>query len=78
MKRIQINDGWKQFFDKVKTKWDKLTGNEPTTIAEEREKLIDFLQQRYGYEKEQAEAALNKELSPTRDRWGHFFANSTA
>ncbi|MBC7819101.1 MAG: CsbD family protein [Planctomycetaceae bacterium] len=63
MKTIQIKGDWKQFFGKVKTKWGKLTGNEPATIAEQREQLIDFLQQRYGYEKEQAETALDKELS---------------
>lgn len=63
MKRSPIKNDWKQFFGKLKTKWGKLTGNEPTTIAEQREKLIDFLQQRYGYEKEQAETTLDKELS---------------
>lgn len=61
----QIKGYWKQFSGKVKSKWSKLTGNEPTTIARQREQLIDFLQEMYGYEKEQAETVLNKELSCT-------------
>ncbi len=58
-----IQNDWKQFFGKVKTKWGLVTGNEPTTIAQQREQLIDCFQKRYGYEKEQAETALDKELS---------------
>ena len=56
---------WQQFCGKVITKWGGLTSNEPSTIAEQRKQLIDFFQERYGYEQEQAELALNKELSCT-------------
>ena len=61
----QIKGGWNQFSGSVKTKWSKLARNEPTTIAQQREQLIDYFQKRYGYEKEQAETALDKELSCT-------------
>ena len=59
----QIKGGWSQFSGSVKTKWSQLARHEPTTIAQQREQLIDFFQQSYGYEKEQAESALDKELS---------------
>ena len=59
----QIKGSWNQFSGSVKSKLSKLAGHEPTTIARQREELIDYFQQRYGYEKEQAETALDKELS---------------
>ncbi len=55
----QIQGDWKQFSGKVKEKWGKLTDDEVTTIAGKREQLIGYLQERYGYEKEQAEKELN-------------------
>ena len=59
----QIKGGWNQFSGSIKTKWSQLARHEPTTITQQREQLIDYFQQRYGYEKEQAESALDKELS---------------
>ena len=59
----QIKGGWSQFSGSVKTKLSKLARHKPTTIAQQREQLIDDFQERYGYEKEQAEMALDKELS---------------
>jgi uncharacterized protein YjbJ (UPF0337 family) len=56
----QIQGDWKQFSGKVKEKWGKLTDNELTTMAGQREQLIGVLQERYGYEKEQAEKELNE------------------
>ena len=59
----QIKGGWNQFSGSVKTKLSTLVRHEPTTIAQQREQLIDYFQEKYGYEKEQAESALDKELS---------------
>lgn len=59
----QIKGGWNQFSGSVKTKLSTLVRHEPTTIAQQREQLIGYFQQRYGYEKDQAESALDKELS---------------
>lgn len=56
----QIQGDWKQFSGKVKEKWGKLTDNELTTMAGQREQLIGVLQERYGFEKEQAEKELNE------------------
>lgn len=55
----------RQFRSQAITKWASLTSHEPSTIAEQRKQLIDFFQEKYGYEKEQAESVLNKELSCT-------------
>lgn len=55
----QIAGDWKQFSGKVQEKWGKLTNDEVTMIAGQREQLIGYLQERYGYEKEQAEKELN-------------------
>ena len=56
----QIKGNWKQFSGKVKEKWGKLTDDEVIKIAGQREHLIGYLQERYGYEKEQAERELNE------------------
>ena len=46
----QIKGDWKQMTGKVKEKWGKLTDNELTVIAGQREQLVGVLQERYGYE----------------------------
>jgi uncharacterized protein YjbJ (UPF0337 family) len=54
----QIAGNWKQFSGKVKEKWGKLTDDDLTTIAGKRDQLAGILQQKYGYQKEQAEKEL--------------------
>jgi uncharacterized protein YjbJ (UPF0337 family) len=49
-----IKGNWKQFTGKVKEKWGKFT-DDPTAIAGRRDRLAGELQERYGYEKGQAE-----------------------
>jgi uncharacterized protein YjbJ (UPF0337 family) len=55
-----IKGNWRQFTGKVKEKWGKLTDDDLTTIAGRRDQLLGLLQQRYGYEKEQAEKELDE------------------
>jgi uncharacterized protein YjbJ (UPF0337 family) len=55
----QIKGDWKQMTGKVKEKWGKLTDNELTVIAGQREQLVGVLQERYGYEKDLAEKEVN-------------------
>ena len=55
----QIKGEWKQMTGKVKAKWGKLTDNELTVIAGQREQLVGVLQERYGYKKERAEKEVN-------------------
>lgn len=55
----QIKGDWKQMTGKVKEKWGKLTDNDLTTIAGQRDQMIGILQERYGYAKERAEKELS-------------------
>lgn len=56
----QIKGNWKQLTGKVKEKWGKLTDDDLTVITGKRDQLVGLLQQRYGYEKEQAEKELDE------------------
>ena len=55
----QVKGNWKQFQGKVKEKWGKLTDDDLKVIAGKRDQLAGILQQRYGYEKAQAEKELD-------------------
>jgi len=54
----QIKDDWKQKTGKVKEKWGKLPENDLTTIAGQRDRLVEILQERYRYVRERAEKEL--------------------
>ena len=56
----QIKSGWLQMANQVQGSWRKLTDDELTIIALKRDQLINFLQESYGYEKEQAERELDQ------------------
>jgi uncharacterized protein YjbJ (UPF0337 family) len=56
----QIKGNWKQIKGKVKEKWGKLTDDDLTTIAGKRDQLAGKLQEKYGYEKVQAERELDE------------------
>jgi uncharacterized protein YjbJ (UPF0337 family) len=56
----QIKGNWKQLSGKVKEKWGKLTDDDLTTAAGQRDQLLGLLQKRYGYAKEKAEEELNQ------------------
>jgi uncharacterized protein YjbJ (UPF0337 family) len=47
---------WKQLKGKVKQQWGKLTDDDLDVIDGKQEELVGLLQERYGYEKEKAEA----------------------
>jgi uncharacterized protein YjbJ (UPF0337 family) len=56
----RIEGNWKQLKGKVKEKWGKLTNDDLTTVAGKRDQLAGLLQQRYGYQKDQAEKELEE------------------
>ena len=56
--RVQGN--WKLLKGQVQQKWGKLTDDDLTTVAGKRDQLAGKLQERYGYEKEQAEKELDE------------------
>lgn len=55
----QIKRNWIQVSDKIKTTWGKLSEDDLNTIAGKRDLLSSLLQQRYGYEKLQAETKVD-------------------
>ncbi|HEY7312067.1 MAG TPA: CsbD family protein [Gemmataceae bacterium] len=46
---------WKQMTGKLKAKWGKLTDDDLTLIGGKKDELLGKLQERYGYNKDQAE-----------------------
>ena len=56
----QIKGNWKQLTGKVKEKWGKLTDDDLTTAAGQREQFLGVLQQRYGYAKEKTQKELDE------------------
>ena len=56
----QIKGGWQQMAGHVRGNWNQLTEEELTTIELRRDQLIGFLQECYGYKKEEAERELDR------------------
>jgi len=56
----QISGNWKQFKGSVKERWGKLTDDDLTVVAGQRDKLAGLLQERYGYAKENADKELDE------------------
>lgn len=46
---------WHEMQGEVKKRWGKLTDDDITVIAGEKEALLGFLQTKYGYQKDKAE-----------------------
>ncbi|SQI81668.1 putative stress-response protein [Klebsiella oxytoca] len=55
MNKDEIGGNWKQFKGKAKEKWGKLTDDDMTVIEGKRDQLVGKIQERYGYEKDQAD-----------------------
>ena len=55
MNKDEIGGNWKQFKGKAKEQWGKLTDDDMTVIEGKRDQLVGKIQERYGYEKDQAE-----------------------
>jgi len=51
----QIEGNWKQMIGKAKQKWAKLTDSDWQMVSGKKDELIGRLQERYGYNREQAE-----------------------
>lgn len=56
----QIKGDWKQVSDKIKLTWGKLSEDDLTAIAGDREQLTGLLQARYGYERTKAEKKVDE------------------
>lgn len=57
---------WKQLVGNIKQQWGKLTDDELTEIAGNRDKLLGKLQERYGYTRDQAQRELESYLERQR------------
>jgi uncharacterized protein YjbJ (UPF0337 family) len=55
----QVKGNWKQLTGKVKAKWGKLTDDDLTTAAGQRDQLVGRIQERYGQAKEAAEKEVD-------------------
>jgi uncharacterized protein YjbJ (UPF0337 family) len=55
-----IEGKWSQFKGEAQVKWGKLTNDDLDVIAGKQEKLVGRLQERYGYNKEKAEQAVEE------------------
>jgi uncharacterized protein YjbJ (UPF0337 family) len=54
-----IKGNWKQLTGQVKAQWGKLTDDDLTSISGQKDQFIGKLQERYGYQKEQAEREVD-------------------
>ena len=55
-----IQGTWKQIKGQAKQWWGKLTDDDLDQIEGQRDKLVGKLQERYGYNKQQAEQEVNR------------------
>jgi len=58
---------WHELKGKAKQKWGKLTDDDVTRMSGRMEELAGILQQRYGYDKGQAEQEINQWLDEHKD-----------
>jgi uncharacterized protein YjbJ (UPF0337 family) len=58
----QIEGNWKQLKGQAKQKWAKLTDSDWNMLSGKKDELIGRVQERYGYERDQAEREV--------DDWG--------
>ncbi|HBN7326897.1 TPA: CsbD family protein [Escherichia coli] len=69
MNKDEAGDNWKQFKGKVKEQWGKLTDDDMTIIEGKRDQLVGKIQERYGYQKDQAEKEVDSWEKRHDYRW---------
>lgn len=69
MNKDQTEGNWKQFKGKVKEKWGKLTDDDLTVVEGKRDQLVGKIQERYGYQKEEAEKELKSWETDNKYHW---------
>jgi len=69
MNKDQADGNWKQFKGKVKEQWGKLTDDDLTIVEGKRDQLVGKIQERYGYQKDQAEKELKEWESKNKYHW---------
>jgi len=56
---VQVKGNWNMLKGKLREQWGKLTDDDFERAAGQRDQLVGRLQERYGYNKEQAERELD-------------------
>ncbi|EEW7498258.1 CsbD family protein [Escherichia albertii] len=69
MNKDEVGGNWKQLKGKVKEQWGKLTDDDMTVIEGKRDQLVGKIQERYGYQKEQAEKEVDRWEKRNDYRW---------
>ncbi|HHU8885574.1 TPA: CsbD family protein [Escherichia coli] len=69
MNKDEASGNWKQFKGKVKEQWGKLTDDDMTIIEGKRDQLVGKIQERYGYQKDQAEKEVDSWEKRHDYRW---------
>ncbi|MDY6983175.1 MAG: CsbD family protein [Pseudomonadota bacterium] len=55
-----VKGKWKELRGKVRERWGKITGDDIDRLKGSSDELIGLLQQRYGYEREQAHKEIQE------------------
>ena len=69
MNKDEAGGNWKQFKGTVKEQWGKLTDDDMTIIEGKRDQLVGKIQERYGYQKDQAEKEVDSWEKRHDYRW---------
>jgi len=64
----RVEGNWKEFKGKVQQQWAKLTDDDLDLVKGKRTELAGRIQQRYGYQKDQAEREIDTWLRDAADR----------
>ena len=59
---------WKKLSGEIKKQWGKLTDDDLTQIAGEKDKLLGALEEKYGYAKQKAKEELDSFLTKCSSR----------
>lgn len=57
-----LSGKWNQLKGKVKQQWGELTDDDLNRISGKRDEIVGLVQERYGWERERAEAEMDKFL----------------
>lgn len=69
MNEDTIKGNWKQFSGKIKEQWGKLTDDDLTVIAGQRDQLIGKIQEREGIVREEAEKQVEEWMRRNHYEW---------
>jgi uncharacterized protein YjbJ (UPF0337 family) len=58
---------WRQIKGEVKSRWGKLTDDDVDRVEGDAEKLIGRVQERYGYQRDEAKREVDDFVSKNRD-----------